>query len=102
MYTCINKTDNVASLATISNLCVLENDTAVGSGAMAMIAASDFALDATYEHQAITVPDFDMSEEVNDYMAEDGVQEECRPGDVPNWYDDNDNDYIPSDVDDNN
>ena len=38
---------------------------------------------------------------MNDYMAEDEVQEECRPGDLPNWYEDNDNDYIPSDMDDN-
>jgi len=79
--------NNNTSLATIIDLCVVENDTAARS--------------VTYEHQTIIVPDFNVSQEVNDYMEEDGVQEECRPGDVPNWYDDNDDDYIPSAMDDN-
>ena len=75
---------NDTSLATISDARVVDKDTAILSGAIAMGAASDFAHDVTYEHQTITVPYFDMSQEVIDYMAEDGVQEDCSPVNVLN------------------
>ena len=76
---------NDTSLATISDARVVDKDTAILSGAIAMGAASDFAHDVTYEHQTITVPYFDMSQEVIDYMAEDGVQEGCSPVNVLSW-----------------
>jgi hypothetical protein len=37
------------------------------------------------------MPDFGMSQELIDYMVEDGVQEECRPVDVLNLYDEDEN-----------
>jgi hypothetical protein len=77
------------SFATISDAIVVDVAPVDVSDAIATVAAS-------------TKPYFDMSQEVIDNIAEDGVQKEYRPVDVfINLYDDDDNDSLPSNVDDN-
>ncbi len=44
---------------------------------------------------------FDESQEVVDVMAEEDVQKEYRPVDIWNLFDDDDNDSLPSNVDNN-